>query len=67
MSETPDNNEGLVPDPADTAEETPDVVETPEAESTTPPAWSPPKSRRLCSPVNPRDAPDRGVGDRDGG
>ena len=38
MSETPDTNEGLVPDPEDTVEQTPDVVETPEAETTTPPA-----------------------------
>ena len=38
MSETPEpEDEGLVPDPEDTVEQTPDVVETPEAETTTPP------------------------------
>ena len=39
MSETPEEkNEALVPDPQDSVEETPDVVETPEADTTTPPA-----------------------------
>jgi ribosomal protein L22 len=39
MSETPEEkDEALVPDPQDTVEQTPDVVATPEAETTTPPA-----------------------------